>query len=640
MIVGEGRAGKTALANSILGRKYENTESTVGINEFTCNVGYASVGASNADGLWSEHKREVQQKLYEVALAKMVFDKKTGREQLKRGESEIEREEVELELLLWKENQGGYLQGEDVLNKREEGKVMRAEIDKSLVMQYLGEKSCVDSKFLVSVFDFGGQSVFNVIHPFFLTRFGVYLLVFNMEWLSSNASMRVKDDCLSYITFWLTSIIIHTQNEKGEVAPIFIVGTKKDLVSSPVDHLQISMKLYEAFSGSLAWPYVVENVGAEGPDLCFYPINNMLSNHDVAMQTLLKKIEETIDSSSYVHVERPLSWFRVIDALKQANVPYMRYKEAERIITGCDIPQNRVSLLLRFLHEMGILMWHDQDQLREVVVFDPIEYFVKPATIVICKHVPDEADGIYHLLDIHRTARKLHGRDFQRMTRHALLQQHEENYLHISQLMLKYGLLVPLTVEKVENNNEDDNEALYLAPALLPELKRSGDNVGLMFLRLDQIRAVVEKKTTLITNLSGGRSLLNAQEAMKMYDAWLVDYTVFDEYDIFISYRWGKRDSEFTLALFDRMTLFSVGESRRSIQAFLDRKRLRMGENFQTGFVKALLKSLVMVPVVSAEALERMTKMRVEEEDNVLIEWICGLECMKAVEKKGSREVV
>eukprot|EP01033_Poteriospumella_lacustris_P019961 gene19961-14538_t len=35
-----------------------------------------------------------------------------------------------------------------------------------------------------------------------------------------------------------------------------------------------------------------------------------------------------------------------------------------------------------------------------------------------------------------------------------------------------------------------------------------------------------------------------------------------------------------------------------------------MGENFQSGFVKALLKSLVMVPIVSAEALERMTKMK------------------------------
>ena len=34
MIVGEGCAGKTAFANSIIGKKYEETESTVGINTF------------------------------------------------------------------------------------------------------------------------------------------------------------------------------------------------------------------------------------------------------------------------------------------------------------------------------------------------------------------------------------------------------------------------------------------------------------------------------------------------------------------------------------------------------------------------------------------------------------------------------
>lgn len=39
---------------------------------------------------------------------------------MKRGERE--REEVELELLLCKTNQGGYLQNEDAFSKREEGK--------------------------------------------------------------------------------------------------------------------------------------------------------------------------------------------------------------------------------------------------------------------------------------------------------------------------------------------------------------------------------------------------------------------------------------------------------------------------------------------------------------------------------------
>jgi hypothetical protein len=135
-------------------------------------------------------------------------------------------------------------------------------------------------------------------------------------------------------------------------------------------------------------------VRLEKADLCFFPVNNKLGNQGPTVQKLLQLTEDSIDKSSYVHVERPLSWFQVLDIFKSKNVPYLSYNEVESIVTACDIPQERVSVLLRFFHEMGILMWHDEDTLRDVVVFDPIEYFVKPATIVICKHNPDKVDGI------------------------------------------------------------------------------------------------------------------------------------------------------------------------------------------------------------------------------------------------------
>jgi hypothetical protein len=35
------------------------------------------------------------------------------------------------------------------------------DMDSSVVMKYLGERAKMDSKFVISVFDFGGQSVFN-----------------------------------------------------------------------------------------------------------------------------------------------------------------------------------------------------------------------------------------------------------------------------------------------------------------------------------------------------------------------------------------------------------------------------------------------------------------------------------------------
>jgi GTPase SAR1 family protein len=240
MIVGEGRAGKTALANSILGRAYENLDSTIGINEFTCSIGYASVGGANElkEKNWNELKDQKKAKELERAVASMIFDQKTGKMKINAGNNNTMKNTEDVDEMI-KTLKGGYLEGDshgielnetkEQLVKEEEiddaisrgpalnavrnlneksskesnqpelkrdikgeessfhssakeGKVENlssatavavvphsSEIDTSLVMKYLGEQSQSESKFIISVFDFGGQSVFNVIHPFFLT---------------------------------------------------------------------------------------------------------------------------------------------------------------------------------------------------------------------------------------------------------------------------------------------------------------------------------------------------------------------------------------------------------------------------------------------------------------------------------------
>jgi septin family protein len=70
MIVGEGRAGKTALANNIIGKPFQETVSTIGINQFTCDVKFARTG----DGAWSEHT--TPDKNYEAAIAALMREKR------------------------------------------------------------------------------------------------------------------------------------------------------------------------------------------------------------------------------------------------------------------------------------------------------------------------------------------------------------------------------------------------------------------------------------------------------------------------------------------------------------------------------------------------------------------------------------
>ena len=126
--------------------------------------------------------------------------------------------------------------------------------------------------------------------------------------------------------------------------------------------------------------------------------------------------------------------------------------------------------------------------------------------------------------------------------------------------------------------------------------------------------------------LSGGL-VLTQNDLISQYGTWLVKAADAILYDLFYSYRWGTFDSDLTAKLFDSSSMYAVGESKRAPVAFLDRERLRDGENFKEAFARAMAKSSVVVPIISREALVRMgLKHDASQEDNLLIEWLMCIE--------------
>jgi hypothetical protein len=107
-----------------------------------------------------------------------------------------------------------------------------------------------------------------------------------------------------------------------------------------------------------------------------------------------------------------------------------------------------------------------------------------------------------------------------------------------------------------------------------------------------------------------------------------------DDYDVFFSYRWNNFDSAFTSKAFDNMTRFSIGDSKHPVYVFLDRERLKAGDNFQEAFATALIHSSVVVPIVSAASFEKLMDHNPSDVDNMLVEWILALE---AYESKATR---
>ena len=80
-----------------------------------------------------------------------------------------------------------------------------------------------------------------------------------MEWLSSD-DMNIKKRCLEFIRFWLDSITVYTYDDLKQVcAPIVIIGTRKDKVSSPATHEEINTLLCETFEKKVVWKSIIEN---------------------------------------------------------------------------------------------------------------------------------------------------------------------------------------------------------------------------------------------------------------------------------------------------------------------------------------------------------------------------------------------
>ena len=129
---------------------------------------------------------------------------------------------------------------------------------------------------LMSVWDYGGQKVFQVIQHMYMPRMGVYALVFDVTHLlclctdpNHNHNLddmrEQKEDALHYLHFWLHSINTHAI-EQGEAAaeasrekrcpPVVLVGTHVDSIKGRGDYDELLKKanqiLIDEFKG-IAW---------------------------------------------------------------------------------------------------------------------------------------------------------------------------------------------------------------------------------------------------------------------------------------------------------------------------------------------------------------------------------------------------
>jgi GTPase SAR1 family protein len=523
-LVGQGRAGKTALANSIMGKKFvSDSESTRGIQKYDTKT---AVFGSLKEG----------QRLVEYENPGKLFEDAVAVEIAKiRSYKPPEPASVSQDSFSDEEDSSQFDDADNVLSSTvaeerkdsfslpektgiEPSSIVEAptkpsmpDVDFDFYHKRLSENLFKEDELVISLFDFGGQAIFDVLHPLFMSKYGIYIVVFDMvSFLSKDDS--ISTDCKKSLKFWMNSVAIYTYNKVASVtAPVVLVGTRKDEVDRVEAHRLISESLEIMFGETAVWNHVLKsttemyydpNLGGlhESKSLCFFPVNNKLSgvtvgfasealelvtqtkssepqqSGDQTVLDLLNSCKQKLESSSFVRQKVKLIWIKLLDEIQKAKV-FLSLEEVEKLAQQVDFPLFEVPEMLTYFCDMGILIWIDAEVLRNYVIVDPIEFFVKPATMMICKHIATKDDPTIHFENVHMECiREWPGDWFQmlefglvteKLARRLLGSCTDNNHERIDSVLLlmeKFSLLFPLSFRGVK----DRSEAGYYLPSLAP----------------------------------------------------------------------------------------------------------------------------------------------------------------------------
>lgn len=142
----------------MIGQPFQETQSTVGINQLTCDIKHAMVG----QGEWGQYAKP--QKEFEAALAKIL-----NNEKMNRNSDAVGADERTQEYSINQPPQGGSLDttgpindSNDMVTSMQTEKALLVPVamdavDEDMVMKCLADNVLTDSKLILSIFDYGGR---------------------------------------------------------------------------------------------------------------------------------------------------------------------------------------------------------------------------------------------------------------------------------------------------------------------------------------------------------------------------------------------------------------------------------------------------------------------------------------------------
>mmetsp|Transcript_11683 Transcript_11683/g.13550 ORF Transcript_11683/g.13550 Transcript_11683/m.13550 type:complete len:985 (+) Transcript_11683:161-3115(+) len=410
MVVGQGRAGKSATVRSLIGEKFDpNLDSTVGasltqtrttandatwnklsqehkVDYYTSAVGKV-IGAATVGAVTPIKKTEIGESSYlkpntegsgssrKKKTAPKPSPKKVNKEKTVEKKPVAKQEQTERKVATPKaeENSKKPDRNGPSWNREFEQDVAK-KLNHKLIARAHAEGDTIE----MTIWDYGGQRVFYALHHLFLTQYGVYVLVFDMREM-----IKDKKNALSYVTFWLNSIKLHADG-----APILMVGTFLDMLT-PEEVATVEEEMANTVGDN--FPQIVKTPR----DTVFFPLSNLKgSGIDLIRQT----IDSVAKKQEFLYRKIAVKWIRWLDAVqsrskKKGKVSDEPDADVENYITWGEAltlaQENGINDLhsfnsmLELFHELGIIIHFTATQaLKDKITLSP-QWLIDNITKVI-----------------------------------------------------------------------------------------------------------------------------------------------------------------------------------------------------------------------------------------------------------------
>lgn len=286
-----------------------------------------------------------------------------------------------------------------------------------------------DEKDIYSVlWDFGGQSVYYVTHPLFLTPRAVYLLVYDLSrnpydkanpLVKQGMFKKLEDNFhlktnLDYLDFWMTSVAsLTSQNGNQSVSfnsvllpdklpPVFLVCTHADEPHGGVDPGTLASEIFDFLQNKphsahlFERVFVVDNTKSGGKSEC--PEVLRLRQEVLSVAKELPQVKEYI----------PIKWLyyeKTLQVMKEEGHHWISLETAKEIaFKVCKIDdEEEILTLLNFLHDQRILIhFDDTPELNKLVVLDSqwlIDVFKSVITVKQYDHEEREFKDLWRKLE-------------------------------------------------------------------------------------------------------------------------------------------------------------------------------------------------------------------------------------------------